>query len=182
MIISECCLVYLSPTEAVNVVSYFTRTLFPCSVGEGPSTPLALILYEPIRPDDPFGKTMVSNLAARGIQLQTLHRYASLQAQTERLREHGLVSGQAAADVDFIWDKWVSDAEKQRVAGLEMMDEIEEWKLLAAHYCVAWGWREALAGEDAVKTGEDKVEPNAQQQQQPQLIFESWKTLETQEG
>jgi [phosphatase 2A protein]-leucine-carboxy methyltransferase len=154
LLISECCLVYLSPSEAVDVVGYFTETLFPGagdkanedavddSGNTGSGTPLGLIIYEPIRPDDAFGRTMVSNLATRGIQLQTLHRYASLEAQRSRLREQGFNGGQAAADMDFLWERWVSEEEKDRVAGLEMLDEMEEWKLLAQHYCVAWGWRE----------------------------------------
>ncbi|KAJ5147067.1 hypothetical protein N7526_000419 [Penicillium atrosanguineum] len=99
---------------------------------------------------------MVSNLATRGIQLQTLHRYASLEAQRARLREHGLDSGQATADIDFIWERWVSDEEKERVASLEMLDEMEEWRLLARHYCIAWGWRngndaEAFGGWTAIE-------------------------------
>jgi [phosphatase 2A protein]-leucine-carboxy methyltransferase len=56
----------------------------------------------------------------------------------------------------------VSEAEKERVAGLEMLDEVEEWQLLARHYCVAWGWRSG-AGED---TG----------------VFDGWKEIEGQTG
>lgn len=153
LLISECCLVYLSPTEAVQVVSFFTEHLFGGNTAkteagadaqktsEG-TTPLGIILYEPIRPDDPFGRTMVSNLAARGIQLQTLNKYASLEAQRTRLREQGFGSGQAAADIDFIWEKWVDEEEKERVARVELLDEVEEWQLLARHYCIAWGWRD----------------------------------------
>jgi [phosphatase 2A protein]-leucine-carboxy methyltransferase len=103
---------------------------------------------------------MVSNLATRGIQLQTLHKYASLEAQRARLREHGLGSCQAAADIDFIWERWVSEEEKDRVASLEMLDEMEEWQLLARHYCIAWGWRD---GNDAE-------------------AFDGWKTMEAQPG
>ena len=136
LLISECCLIYLSPTDADAVIDYFTRHLFP------PSTPLGLIVYEPIRPNDAFGKTMVSNLAARGIQLQTLHKYSSLPAQRQRFVDHELGTGQGAVDIDFIWSHWISEAEKERVAALEMLDEIEEWRLLAQHYCVAWGWRD----------------------------------------
>ncbi|PGG97583.1 hypothetical protein AJ79_09146 [Helicocarpus griseus UAMH5409] len=164
LLISECCLIYLSPTDAVNVLSYFTQRLFP-SASASASTPLALILYEPIRPDDPFGRTMVLNLAARGIHLQTLHRYASLSAERERLKEQGFVSGQGAADVDFLWERWVGEEEKERVAGLEMLDEIEEWKLLAGHYCVAWGWRD---GEGEGDEGEGGG------------VFEGWRGLEGQ--
>jgi [phosphatase 2A protein]-leucine-carboxy methyltransferase len=159
LLISECCLIYLSPAEAEGVVEFFTKRLFGSDkdvrakygydgAGDEPGggaaggAPLGLILYEPIRPNDPFGQTMVSNLAARGIQLQTLHRYASLEAQRRRFREQGFGKGQAAGDIEFIWKRWVSEEEKERVAGLEMLDEMEEWELLARHYCIAWGWRD----------------------------------------
>jgi [phosphatase 2A protein]-leucine-carboxy methyltransferase len=33
------------------------------------------------------------------------------------------------------------------VERLEWLDEVEEWKLLASHYCVAWGWKGALFDE-----------------------------------
>ncbi|KAK2768233.1 carboxy methyl transferase for protein phosphatase 2A [Arachnomyces sp. PD_36] len=161
LIISECCLVYLSPTDAAEVLSYFTNTLFPSSSPSAAKTPLGLILYEPIRPHDRFGETMVSNLAARGIHLQTLHRYASLALQRKRLQDSGFDSGQDAADVDFIWERWVSEEEKERVAGLEMLDEVEEWKLLASHYCVAWGWREGGSGSE---------------------LFGQWKAVEAQQN
>ena len=134
LIISECCLCYLPPAAADAVALYFTQHLFPNS------TPVGLVLYEPIHPNDPFGKTMVSNLAARGIVLQTLKKYGSLEAQAARMKSYGL-KGAGGASVKDLWDKGVEDEEKERVAGLEMVDEVEEWELLAGHYCVAWGWR-----------------------------------------
>ena len=134
LIISECCLCYLPPAAADTVALYFTQHFFP------DTTPFGLILYEPIHPNDPFGKTMVSNLAARGIVLQTLKRYGSLEAQEARMKSYGL-RGTGGASVKDLWDKGVEEKEKERVAGLEMVDEVEEWELLAGHYCVAWGWR-----------------------------------------
>ena len=133
LLISECCLIYLEPAAAEGVLEYFA-SLFPSS------TSLGVALYEPINPFDSFGKMMVSNLAARGIVLQTLQKYHSLEIQKTRLRKHGFI-GAAAEDVDFLWENWISAKEKERVAALEMVDEVEEWKLLAQHYCVAWGWR-----------------------------------------
>lgn len=135
LLLSECCLVYMPPADADNVVRYFT-SLFPTS------TPLSIIIYEPIRPNDPFGQVMISNLAARGIVLQTLKRYANLTRQKLRLKQAGFVGGQKAADMDFLYEQWIDENEKSRVAGLEMLDEMEEWRLLAQHYCVAWGWRD----------------------------------------
>ena len=134
LIISECCLCYLPPAAADTVALYFTQHFFP------EATPVGLILYEPIHPNDSFGKTMVSNLAARGIVLQTLKKYGSLEAQAARMKSYGLQST-GGASVKDLWDKGVEEKEKERVAGLEMVDEVEEWELLAGHYCVAWGWR-----------------------------------------
>lgn len=167
LLISECCLVYLSPSDAAQIVSFFTQHLFgpgtanpEAGKNAQSTTPLGLVLYEPIRPDDPFGRTMVSNLATRGIQLQTLNKYATLDAQRARLREQGFGSGQAAADIDFIWERWIDQDEKERVASVEMLDEVEEWQLLARHYCIAWGWRD---GNDS-------------------SVFGGWEALEAQPG
>lgn len=134
LIISECCLVYLAPAVADTVVRYFTQHLFPAS------TPLGLVLYEPINPHDAFGKVMESNLAARGIVLQTLRKYGSLESQAARMKAYAF-EGSGGADINTLWEKGVEEKEKERVAGLEMVDEVEEWELLAGHYCVCWGWR-----------------------------------------
>lgn len=131
LVISECCLIYLSPVEAETVLKYFTDMLS--------EAPLALAIYEPIRPNDSFGKTMVRNLITRGIHLQTLEKFAELENQRQRLQDHGFES--QAEDINFIWRHWVEEKEKERVDSLEWMDEIEEFVLLAKHYCIAWGWR-----------------------------------------
>ena len=141
LIISECCLIYLSPQEADAILTFFTSTFTS-------SHPLAIILYEPIGSDDAFGKVMIQNLATRGIVLKTLKKYSTLLRQKERLRLLGFKGGQAAGDVDWIFENWVSSIEKERLARLEMLDEVEEWKLLAKHYCVVWGWRNGV-GQDA---------------------------------
>jgi [phosphatase 2A protein]-leucine-carboxy methyltransferase len=142
LVLSECCLVYLPPHDADAVLQYFAD-LFP------QSTPLSIAIYEPIRPYDSFGRTMISNLASRGLQLQTLERYHDLEQQKSRLRNFGFVStdqqqagaGCKASDISTIWKRWTSPEEKERIEGLEWMDEVEEFELLARHYCISWGWR-----------------------------------------
>lgn len=137
---------------------------------------------------------MVSNLTARGIQLQTLETYDGLGKQRRRLREalglgdkeedgkgagKGSVGGEGdnnpyrvvagdvgAADIEFIWRNWVEASERERVEGLEWMDEVEEWELLARHYCVAWGWRE---GQEQAQGGGEEV-------------FEQWNRLPVQQA
>ena len=151
LLISECCLVYLSPAASDTAALYFTKHFFPAS------TPLGLIIYEPIKPDDAFGKVMVSNLATRGIVLQTIRKYGSLEAQEARMKAYGFEAC-GAADVNTLWEVGVEEKEKERVAGLEMVDEVEEWELLAGHYCVCWGWR-GKESWDGCKNFPERISP-----------------------
>lgn len=130
LLISECCLCYLETPEAKRVIKYFTDRI----------SDLGLVLYEPVKPDDPFGRQMVSNLASRKIKMPTLDDHKEPRDQEERLREAGFTMIQQKT-VDKLWEHWVSKDEKERLDDLEGLDEVEEWHLLAAHYIVAWGWR-----------------------------------------
>ena len=131
LLISECCLIYLSPEEADSVLSYFSSLLA--------QVPMAIAIYEPFRPSDPFGQTMIRNLMTRGIVLQTIEKYADLHSQQQRLIDRDFTA--KAADTEFIWSNWIADSEKERIDKLEWMDEVEEFVLLARHYCIAWAWR-----------------------------------------
>ncbi|KAB5535199.1 leucine carboxyl methyltransferase [Coniochaeta sp. 2T2.1] len=130
LLISECCLCYLQPSDAASVIKYFTDRI----------PDLGIVLYEPVKPDDPFGRMMVSNLAARNVKMPTLDVYKEPAHQEARLRGAGFEQVRVMT-VDRIWEDWVSDREKDRVDLLEGLDEVEEWKLLAGHYVVAWAWR-----------------------------------------
>lgn len=72
--------------------------------------------------------------------MPTLEVYKEPRDQEERLREAGFDEVRQMT-VDKIWERWVGEEEKERVEGLEMLDEVEEWVLLAGHYIVVWGWR-----------------------------------------
>ncbi|KAI5821194.1 S-adenosyl-L-methionine-dependent methyltransferase [Pyronema omphalodes] len=132
LFLSECCLIYLSPEEADGILKWATGD-FKGDVG--------VVVYEPIGGDDAFGKVMIQNLAARGIVLKTLKKYSSLERQKMRFKMLGFTTGQDAADVYFVSENWISEEEKERINRLEMLDEVEEWRMLARHYCFAWGWR-----------------------------------------
>ncbi|KAK6363155.1 carboxy methyl transferase for protein phosphatase 2A [Orbilia blumenaviensis] len=140
LFISECCLIYLSPNEADDIFRWITG-LFG-QVSESTSNGVGIVLYEPIGGDDPFGKVMIRNLSQRGIVLRTLQRYSTLERQKERMRVLGFNTGMGACDVNFIHDEWIDLKEKERIDRLELLDEREEWVLLAKHYCIAWGWVE----------------------------------------
>jgi [phosphatase 2A protein]-leucine-carboxy methyltransferase len=132
LLISECCLCYLQTSEAESVMKYFTDRI----------PALGIILYEPVKPDDPFGRMMISNLAARGVRMPTLDAYKEPAHQEIRLRDAGFAQVKVMT-VDKVWDTWITEEEKGRVDMLEGLDEVEEWKLLAGHYVVAWASRGA---------------------------------------
>ncbi|KAI1268965.1 leucine carboxyl methyltransferase [Xylariaceae sp. FL1019] len=130
LLISECCLCYLETSEATSIIKYFTDRI----------SSLALVLYEPVHPDDPFGQQMVSNLAARHIRMPTLQHYRDTEQQKSRLRRSGFDSA-CSSTIEDVWKNWIPTEEKERLDALEGLDEVEEWDLLARHYCVSWGWR-----------------------------------------
>jgi [phosphatase 2A protein]-leucine-carboxy methyltransferase len=134
------CLIYLQASTVSKILSTFLEKYIPFP------TPVSLIFYEPILPNDAFGQVMISNLASRRIHLPTLSAYPELADQKARLKKDGFVDGARAADTSWIWSNWVPEEEKERVAGLEMLDELEELEMLLKHYCVAWGWRDGGQG------------------------------------
>ncbi|KAG4304616.1 hypothetical protein PORY_002009 [Pneumocystis oryctolagi] len=132
LILSECCLVYLEPQEADQLIK-----LCVCSFS---SKGTGIIIYEPIKNSDSFGKMMVKNLASRGISFKTLDTYSTIEKQRIRLFDLGFITYQKAVTIKQIFDEWYDHDDKVRISKVEFLDEIEEWDLLASHYCVAWGW------------------------------------------
>lgn len=130
LLVSECCLCYLETSEAKDVIQYFTDRI----------PELGLVLYEPTKPHDAFGRQMISNLAARKIKMPTLETYKEPKDQEDRLRQAGF-EVVSTKSIDGLWERWVSTDEKERLDELEGLDEVEEWQLLASHYIVAWGSR-----------------------------------------
>ncbi|CAK7225911.1 carboxy methyl transferase for protein phosphatase 2A [Sporothrix bragantina] len=137
LLVSECCLCYLQPSEAAAVLRWFGDRV------NAPSASLGVVIYEPIRPFDAFGRTMVANLAGRGIEMPTLVAYPDGAAQEVRLQQEAGLTRAKHQTIDQIWRAWVTDDEQERVNRLDGLDEVEEWELLASHYVVAWGSRGA---------------------------------------
>ncbi|CAK7221898.1 carboxy methyl transferase for protein phosphatase 2A [Sporothrix curviconia] len=135
LVVSECCLCYLQPTEAAGVLRWFADRV------NAPAASLGVVIYEPIRPFDAFGRTMVANLAGRGIEMPTLVAYPDGAAQEARLQHEAGLRRAKHQTIDQIWRAWVADDEQERVNRLDGLDEVEEWGLLASHYVVVWGSR-----------------------------------------
>lgn len=129
LIISEVCLIYMD-VEAADRVLAWTRMFHKAAV----------LIYEPIRGDDAFGKMMIRNLAARGLELKTLEKYSTLELQRQRLTDAGFTTAKACT-MSHVFENWASVTERERISKLEMLDELEEWTLLADHYCISVGWK-----------------------------------------
>lgn len=124
-VLAECFLVYLEPATAAAILDSF------CSLSK-----VVIATYDPINPDDVFGRRMVENLLERGLVLPGFAG-SSLDSHRDRLK----IETAKAVDMNNVWDSWVSEAEKRRIDTVESLDEVEESRLLGSHYAVAWGAR-----------------------------------------
>lgn len=123
LFVSECVLIYAGAEEGDAVIQWAAER--PHSV---------FCTYEPHGPHDPFGRTMVHNLEARGIPLHSIMKYPDLEAQKKRYRDAGypLVTARTMVDV---YNNYLPHSETRRVGMLEPFDEYEEWNLVLSHYC-----------------------------------------------
>lgn len=129
LILSECCLCYLSLLEIDRVMEWIKNTF---------KGQLAMVLYEPIGGNDQFGQVMIENLAQRGISLPTLNKYPTIESQLQRMKQWGFTHS-FVANFQYVHDKWLDEQERERIDRLEFLDEREEMTLLLEHYCIAWG-------------------------------------------
>ncbi|KAF8820908.1 leucine carboxyl methyltransferase [Cardiosporidium cionae] len=124
LFVCECVLVYMAPTYSDKVIKWASSAV---------KAPSAFIVYEQTNPTDPFGRTMVENLEARGCPLLGLHKYPTITSQIERYKQLGWKNC-IATDMNDMYDKFIDQTERQRIEKLEIFDELEEWRLIQAHY------------------------------------------------
>ncbi len=133
LIIAECVLVYLRPEASNAIVGWFTKHS-PCA---------ALIAYDAIGPDDPFGKMMIDNLKQRGCPLLGLRALPDTAAHEARCMRLGWSRACAISMLDY-HDRVISHAERARISKIAMLDELEEWRMLLDHYCIVFAVHESL--------------------------------------
>ncbi|CBZ54704.1 Leucine carboxyl methyltransferase, related [Neospora caninum Liverpool] len=136
--LSECVLVYMNTSEADAVLRWAAQAVT--------SAPSAVAVYEQLNPTDAFGRTMVKNLQTRGCPLMTIFDYPTLESQKQRYLNLGWTAS-SVVDMNTIYDKFLPPQERQRVQQLELFDELEEWRLIQAHYSIA------VAVRDPVQVG-----------------------------
>lgn len=134
LVISECVLCYISLENNARILSFF-RDLFKSST-------IAFLIYEPMSLNDSFGSTMTANLSGRGIVLPTFEKLPDLKTRLLFLKECKFLDIKLT-DLSEISgyegdNSWISPEEIQRIDKLEIIDEIEEIRLLLKHYCLTY--------------------------------------------
>ncbi|ORE06106.1 leucine carboxyl methyltransferase [Rhizopus microsporus var. microsporus] len=130
LFISECVFIYLDPEDSDNILRWITDNMIN----------VMFVLYEQIKPDDAFGKMMIKNLKSRDIDLKGIYQFPELEDQKRRFIDYGWQDA-TAIDINTVHDKCISKEELTRIAKIEILDELEEWRMLSAHYCIAWAYK-----------------------------------------
>ncbi|EAZ62989.2 carboxy methyl transferase for protein phosphatase 2A [Scheffersomyces stipitis CBS 6054] len=137
LVLSECVLCYMAPKENEQVLKFWKNF---CKHF------IAFVIYEPMSLNDSFGNTMTKNLLERGLNLLTFNHFPNLLARKEFLADECSFSRIRLTDMSNIagygtsnlFNPWIEPEELRRVSQLEIMDEIEEIKLLLEHYCICY--------------------------------------------
>ncbi|KAG0191913.1 hypothetical protein DFQ28_010604 [Apophysomyces sp. BC1034] len=130
LVISECVFIYLAPENSNSILEWITHNM----------TNAMFALYEQIRPGDAFGQMMIRNLQSRNIELKGIHAFPDLTDQQRRFKNLGWDDA-TAVDINTVHDQYLDRSDITRMIRLEILDELEEWRLLAGHYCVVWAYK-----------------------------------------
>lgn len=128
LIISECCICYLTQHYADSILKYLCNTIEDAH----------LVMYEPIgKSESNYGDVMIKNLGNRGIEMPTLMIYGTTESQIDRFKNITR-SGSTiwCKDMKWVSDNLIEAEELERINRLEMLDEMEEFNLMNSHYCL----------------------------------------------
>jgi tRNA wybutosine-synthesizing protein 4 len=127
LVIAECVLAYLPPGKSVDVVKFFGDR-----ARRG-----AFVAYDPIEPDDAFGRQMMRNVESRGCAFAGIRDAPTVDGARERFLANGWRRA-VALDMNETYAR-LDPVERARVERIERFDEFEEWTLIMSHYCVSYG-------------------------------------------
>lgn len=154
LFLSECVLIYINP-DLVNPSLQCLQKAFPNSV---------MVVYEQIRPNDPFGAMMIQNLH---VELESASHRRSAAAICWAWR--ATRSSKTRSSAISRWDTRKCFARtcsistitsstrasssgglcrgevRRSVSRLELFDEFEEWYLIQSHYCLLVAAQGSLA-------------------------------------
>ncbi|XP_063069032.1 tRNA wybutosine-synthesizing protein 4 [Engraulis encrasicolus] len=134
LLLSEVVLTYMETQESDRVIGWAASHL-PESM---------FVMYEQIRPSDPFGRVMQSHFLKLNSALHALTSYPDLAAQRQRFLSKGWEQCECL-DMNQFYLGLVDQQERSRVEALESFDEFEEWHQKCSHYFILTATRGSLA-------------------------------------
>ncbi|XP_018587795.1 tRNA wybutosine-synthesizing protein 4 [Scleropages formosus] len=125
LLLSEVALTYMD-TERSDALIGWAAQLLPHAL---------FVMYEQIRPHDPFGRVMRDHFLKLNSALHALIRYPDTSAQMQRFLDRGWERC-VCLDMNQFYLGLLSEKERSRVEKLEPFDEFEEWHQKCSHYFI----------------------------------------------
>ncbi|TSQ01556.1 tRNA wybutosine-synthesizing protein 4 [Bagarius yarrelli] len=148
LILSEVVLTYMETRWSDAVIGWIARNL-----------PQALfVMYEQIRPDDPFGTVMQNHFLKLNSKIHALCQYPDTTAQTERLLQRGWEKC-VCLDMNQFYLGVLPEDERNRVEKLEPFDEFEEWHQKCSHYFILTASKGSLTSQTVLTLPTDTLVP-----------------------
>ncbi|KAJ8283018.1 hypothetical protein COCON_G00055370 [Conger conger] len=107
------------------------------------------VMYEQIRPGDPFGRVMQEHFLKLNSALHAIGHYPDTAAQRRRFLDRGWERC-SCLDMNQFYLDLVSEKERHRVENLEPFDEFEEWHQKCSHYFILTASRGPLTSQALV--------------------------------
>lgn len=98
------------------------------------------MVYDPIAQYDAFGEVMEKHLVSAGMAgaHTSLLQTRTLEQQLKKLTDCGFEVA-VGCDMWSAYETILTDEQRVRANQCELLDELEEWRLLMQHYCLAVG-------------------------------------------
>ncbi|XP_036401358.1 tRNA wybutosine-synthesizing protein 4 [Megalops cyprinoides] len=125
LLLSEVVLTYMDTHRSDTVIGWAAKK-FPESL---------FVMYEQVRPHDPFGRVMQDHFLKLNSALHALSHYPNTTAQRQRFLDRGWECCEIL-DMNQFYLGLVSEKERHRVESLEPFDEFEEWHQKCSHYFI----------------------------------------------
>ncbi|XP_067843944.1 tRNA wybutosine-synthesizing protein 4 isoform X2 [Heptranchias perlo] len=125
LLLSEVVLTYMK-VKSSSAVIHWAANRFSSAV---------FVVYEQIRPDDPFGQVMQRHFTRLNSTLHALVQFPRKEAQRKRFLNKGWEECHCI-DMNEFYVGFIPEQEKQRIEMLEPFDEYEEWHLKCSHYLI----------------------------------------------